>query len=128
MQAYKKKVRKTDTDRRTNGWTDRRTECKPLLPLGCAGWGLIKDLFGKGLIKVRLYISCTEIMKLLCLKKIRPKGPYIAISWSFFPTISCQGQSSEILFTLFSFPRADIKSAHSLVESKLFRAFSTCVI
>lgn len=31
------------------------------------------------------------------------------------------------MFTLFNFPKADIKSAHSLVYSKLFNALSTAL-
>ena len=43
LQAFRKKVRKTETDRRTDGLTDgltKRTDCKPKVPFGCAGKGL----------------------------------------------------------------------------------------
>ena len=39
--AFREKVWKTDTD----GWTDRRTECKPIVPFGFAGRGLRKVKF-----------------------------------------------------------------------------------
>ena len=41
---YASVYEKTETDGRTDGWTDRRTECKPIVPLGFAGRGLKSNL------------------------------------------------------------------------------------
>ena len=41
MQAFRKKVQKTDTEGQTDRRTGRQRECKPIVPFGLAGRGLI---------------------------------------------------------------------------------------